>query len=227
MKNKNKNINKNTTKNKNTNTIKKAGLAAVLVIILIAIVLVILNSSSGKKEAKVDTNSTTVSKVAQSDNKKENTTETVDNSSKESTDLKEVTITNSDEGTKYSLTNEEIKPEIVIGDNYFGTQLADINTNFDQYEGKTVEIEGLYFESTPYTFVGRYSTSAVCPTCPTGYSYFEYEWHGEEELPVTDSESWMKIVGTLKKGNDGVEYYYIDVANVEIMNNIGIDTVSN
>jgi flagellar basal body-associated protein FliL len=201
------------------NKFKKVGLIILLIVIIVIIAFVVLNSSSGKKEAKVNTNSTTVERVAKSDG--EQTSQTTNSSSK----LVKVTTLN--DGIKYSVTDEKITPEIVVGDNYYGTQLADINMNFSQYEGKTIEIEGLYFENSPYTFIGRYSTSNVCPTCPTGYSYFEYEWNGEEELPVTDSETWLKIVGTLKKGNDGVEYYYIDVANVEIMNKAGIDTVSN
>lgn len=207
---------------------KKIGLVIILLVIVIAIVFVVKNSSSGKKEAKVDTNSTTVSKVAQSDEEEPDNTEEENNVSNEETaEVKTATVTELADGTKYSVTDEEITPEIVIGDNYFGTQLADINMNFDQYEGKTMEIEGLYFENTPYTFVGRYSTSNVCPTCPTGYSYFEYEWKGDKELPVKDSETWIKAVGTLRKGNDGVEYYYLDIQNIEIMNEAGQDTVSN
>ena len=215
---------------KDKSILKKVGLIAILVVIVIAIAFVIINSSSGKKEEKASTKNASVSKVSQSENTSEeniveNTTE--DSVVVEEKEIKTATVTELEDGTKYSVTDEEITPEIVIGDNYFGTQLADINMNFDQYEGKTIEIEGLYFENMDYTFVGRYSTSNVCPTCPTGYSYFEYEWHGDKKLPVADSENWLKVVGTLEKGYDGVEYYYIDVANVEIMNEKGIDTVSN
>lgn len=102
-----------------------------------------------------------------------------------------------------------------------------MSLNFDQYEGKTIEIEGLYFENAPFTFVGRYSTSNMCPTCPTGYSYFEYEWHGDENFDLTDSENWIKVVGTLKKGFDDVEYYYIDAQSISLMNEKGVETVEN
>ena len=208
--------------------LKKVVLIIILIAIIIGVALVIVNSSSGKKEAKTSTKSSTVEKVAQSDeNSEKDVTEGNEIIEVEEKEVKPATVTELTDGTKYSVTDEEITPEIVIGDNYFGTQLADINMNFAQYEGKTIEIEGLYFENMDYTFVGRYSTSNVCPTCPTGFSYFEYEWNGDKELPVKDSENWLKVIGTLKKGNDGVEYYYIDVANVEIMNEKGIDTVSN
>lgn len=142
-----------------------------------------------------------------------------------------VEVKDEEPGTLYVASEEIIKPDIVIGDNYFDTQITDISTNFSRYEGKTVEIEGMYLDSYPsqYTFVGRYSESNLCPTCPPGYSYFEFEWHGEEELPkFTDEKEWIKVVGTFKKGVDeGEEYYYIDAATVKVMDKRGKDTVYN
>jgi hypothetical protein len=203
---------------KDKNILKKVGLVIVLIIIVIVIILVAVNASTGKKEKS--TNVATVEKVAQS------TQNSVTVALNATEGNKETKVTQLESGTMYSFETEEITPEIVVGDNYYGTQIADMNLNFDEYEGKTIEIEGLYFENTPYTFIGRYSTSNVCPDCPEGYSYFEYEWKGED-IELTDSTSWMKIVGTLRKGNDGVEYYYIDANNIEIMNESGIETVSN
>lgn len=133
------------------------------------------------------------------------------------------------DGTLYSLVgNKKILPDIVIGDNYFDTQLTDIYNNFKEYKGKTIEVEGFYLENTPYTFVGRYAENSLCPYCPQGYSYFEYEWHGDQELHFTNEEEWLKIVGTLKSNIDnGEEYFYIDVATLEVMNERGVDTVKN
>lgn len=200
--------------------LRKIGLILILVVIVIAIIFVVKNSSSGKKEEKTSSN-TTVSKVSQSEN--QNT-----QASQESTQNQTKTIiTKMDDGTQYSLTKDDIKPDIVLGDNYFDTQITDISLNFNKYEGKTIEIEGLYFENMPYTFVGRYSTSSMCPTCPTGVSYLEYQWSGDQKIPVTQENEWIKVKGTLKKGFDQVEYYYIDVASIEIMNERGMDTVSN
>lgn len=213
----------------NKKLLKKIGLIAVLVVIIIGIIFVIVNSSSGKKEEKTNSNTATISKVSSQENttKNEVQEEIVENVVEEELETKSVTKTELSDGVKYSVTDEEIKPEIILGDNYFDTQISDINLNFEQYEGKTIEIEGLYFENTPYTFVGRYSTSNMCPTCPTGYSYFEYEWHGDENFELSDSENWIKVVGTLKRGFDGEEYYYIDAQSISLMNEKGVDTVSN
>ena len=212
---------------KSKNILKKVGLIIVLIVIIIGIVFVVSNSSSGKKEGKINNNSTEINKPSKSDNEEQEQEVQEQEILEENIEKRPTTVTELEDGVKYSVVDEEIKPEIVVGDNYFDTQITDFSLNFDQYEGKTVEIEGLYFENLPYTFVGRYSTSNICPTCPTGYSFFEYEWKGDNELSLTDSENWIKIIGTFKRGNDGEEYYYIDVASIELMNEKGIETVSN
>lgn len=121
--------------------------------------------------------------------------------------------------------------DIVVGDNYFDTQLADWNLNIDKYKGKTVEIEGFNLKNGPYSFIGRYSTSALCQYCPTGYSYFEYEWNGDEKFNPDNLENestWMKIIGTIEVGNDeSGDYYYIDAKSIEIMDEWGVSEVNN
>lgn len=85
-------------------------------------------------------------------------------------------------------------------------------------------------DGSPYTFVGRYSTSNMCAYCPVGYSYIEYQWEGEK-IELKDQESWIKIIGTLEVGNDAdsdyQDYYYIKALNIEVMNEKGQDTVYN
>ena len=200
---------------------KKLLLILVLLLVIGGIVFVAINASSGKKEAIAQN---TI--VTQKTNTKTNTNNVAKNTSNKKND-KKTTIKELDDGTLYSLTDEEITPDIVIGDNYFDTQITDIYVNFDQYEGKVVEIEGFYLVNAPYTFIGRYSEANLCAYCPVGYSYFEYEWHGDYNFSFTEEKEWLKIIGTIKKGNDGEEYYYIDVLSLEVMNERGQETVKN
>lgn len=203
--------------------LKKVFLIIVLIVIFVIIVFIANNASKGKKELNVKSSgSTIIEKVAQTE--KDNETETTIVTERKILPVTEIKL---DDGIKYSVTEEVVKPDIVLKDNYYDTQIADFNLNFDEYEGKTVEIDGFYFENKDYTFVGRYSTSNICPTCPTGYSFFEYEWYGDKKLNLIDSDSWIKVVGTLKRGNDGEEYYYIEANSIEIMNQRGLETVSN
>lgn len=118
------------------------------------------------------------------------------------------------------------KTDIVVGDNLYTTQINDWYTNFDQYEGKSVEIEGYYIDDfVPYTFIGRYGPS--CPYCNGGYVSFEF--YTQEDLSAFVSlQDWIKVKGILRQGEDssGV-FYYIEVLSLEKMDKVGKDTVTN
>ncbi len=169
--------------------------------------------------------------------KASNTATTLGNKTTETTatvkqQTAKATVTELEDGTLYQIGEPFENVDMVIGDNLFDTQIADININFSQYDGKTIEIEGLYMENNQYTFVGRYSTSNLCPTCPQGVSYFEYEWNGDQKPNLIDAVSWIKVRGTLAGGRDFIEgkfvpYQYIKVNSIEVMNERGIDTVNN
>ena len=136
-----------------------------------------------------------------------------------------------EDGTLYAIDGKQLKSDVVLGDNYFDTTINDIFLNPNSYYNKNIEIEGMYLTNAPYTFVGRYSTSNLCPYCPMGYSYFEYQLKGKIDADLTEEESWIKVIGKLKRGNDATsnyeDYYYISVDNFEIMNEKGQDTVNN
>ena len=105
------------------------------------------------------------------------------------------------------------------------------NRNPDSYMNKNIEIEGMYFENLPYTFVGRYSTSNLCAYCPVGYSYLEYQLKGKIDRKFTEGLEWIKVIGTLAKGNDETsnyqDYYYLEVLSLEVMNKRGQETINN
>lgn len=136
-------------------------------------------------------------------------------------------IEDTDDGKLYSIVSKDFYVDLVIGDNYFDTQLSDIYKNFNAYNGKTVEIEGFVKNNGKYTFVSRYSENSICTDCPPGYAFFEYEWHGDEELEFGEETTWIKVKGELKSGNDGMEYYYIDAYSIEVMDEWGMATVVN
>ncbi len=132
------------------------------------------------------------------------------------------------QGAKSLVKENDYKVDIVVGDDYYATQLADMMVNFDKFEGKVVEIEGFALKNGPYTFEGRYSENAICPTCPAGYAYYEFEWHGDEKIDLGDELNWIKVTGKLTRGNDGQEYFYIDTYRIDVMEKWGdVSTVSN
>lgn len=157
--------------------------------------------------------------------------ENKENNEEAKEEIKETIIKDLEDGKLYTITDKEIKPDIVIGDKYFDTQITDIMKNYSNYEGKTVEIEGMFINSNPYTFVARYNTnSSACPYCTGGYSYIEYMWNGDK-IELTDTTSWIKIVGEIKVLCDDTtfdeKYAYIEAESIEVMNERGKDIVNN
>lgn len=118
-------------------------------------------------------------------------------------------------------------PDIVVGDNYFATQINDWYMYFDQYEGQSVEIEGYYIgDYQPYDFVGRYGPT--CPYCQGGYVSFEI-LSNEDLTQYKSVKDWIKVTGILRQGNDtkGGPFYYIEALKIEKMDKVGKNTVKN
>ena len=189
-----------------------------LIIFIVAIVLIIkfANSKSSTNDANI---------VDNTYNKKSNAIV------EEKTDEAQYQKVELDDGILYSIDGKQYQSDIVIGDNYYDTTINDMFLNPGTYMDKKIEIEGMYLENLPWTFVGRYSTSNVCVYCPEGYSYFEYQLKGKIDREFTAKEDWIKVIGTLAKGNDETsdyqDYYYLEVLSIEIMNERGLETVTN
>ena len=226
----------------------------ILWIVLLAVILIALVVGlviSRKQEAKVPTQNNPFNKDTNTvqnevvenkvENAVENTTTEEDNTvetEKTESNSKFIKTVESD-GVLYSKEGKKVKADVVIGDKYFDTTINDIWTNPDSYKNKTIEIEGMYLENkyknsknepVTLTFVGRYTTSNLCPNCPPGYSYFEYELKDDLGYEFKDSNDWIKVVGTPHLGKDsdtGEEYYYLEVLSLEVMNEKGNDTVNN
>ena len=126
---------------------------------------------------------------------------------------------------KYSLE----KPDIVVGDKLYATQINDWYKNFQDYEGKTVSIEGMYMNFGGYTLVGRNGPS--CPYCTGGYVNFEFKT--DLDLSRLESEkSWIRVKGVLRQGKYSISkdvsqlIYYIEALEVEKMDKPGVNPIT-
>ena len=197
----------------------------IVFIIAVGVAIYFANTKGNKQNSNVvdntyNKNMNVVNEMNENKEIEEATTETVVYQKKEL-----------DDGILYSIDGKEYKSDIVIGENYYDTTINDMYLNPENYMNKNIEIEGMYLENLPWTFVGRYSTSNVCVYCPEGYSYMEYQLKGNIDREFTAKEDWIKVIGTLAKGNDETsdfqDYYYLEVLSIEVMNERGVDTVNN
>ena len=201
-------------------------LVLVIAIVAVVAIVIVMNNASQSQKDNADNNSvnlTSVNRTA-SDN-------TVNEEEKKEVEYTKLELA---DGTLYTSTGKKEKADIVIGTNYFDTTIVDIYYNPDNYLDKLIEIEGFYItnnDGTPYTFVARYSSNALCPACPAGYSALEYQLQGKIDEKFVDEDTWMKVVGILDVGNDETsgyeDYYFLKVVNLEIMNEKGQMTVTN
>ena len=202
-----------------------------ILLLIVFVIAIIAIAVLAKPRDTSNDNSVAVKQVNDSKESKNNTSNVVkQNTSKE---YKRSVL---NDGILYSESGEKLKADKIIGTEYFDTTINDMYLYPDNYVGKKIEIEGFYLVAEPYTFVGRYSTSSVCPYCTGGFSYIQYEFDGKIEETLKDQETWIKLIGTWEKGkmNYGTEenpyyddYYYLKVLNFEIMNEKGEDTVKN
>lgn len=120
--------------------------------------------------------------------------------------------------------------DIVVGDNLYVTQINDWYTNFADYAGKSVEIEGYYMDFGGYHFVGRNGPS--CPYCTGGYVNFEFQTDQDMSSYIS-VQTWIKVKGILREGlikgggnRKDQPFYYIEAISVEEMPEVGVDTVT-
>ena len=121
------------------------------------------------------------------------------------------------------------KPDIVVGDKHYATQINDWYMNFQDYEGKTVSIDGYYMNFGGYTLVGR--MGPACPYCTGGYVNFEFKTDLDLSK-LKSEESWIRVKGILRKGKYSISkdvsqlIYYIEALEVEELPEVGVDTVT-
>lgn len=204
-------------------------LIAVITIIVLAVVFA-KPRNNDNTNIQITTTFNKISNIDPNNNEVENKKQIDNQKDKEKQYIK----TELEDGVLYSIEGKKVEPDMIIGDNYFDTTITDIYLNPQNYSGKKIQIEGMYLLSDPklqYTFVGRYSLNSLCPSCPAGYSVMEYQLKGNIDAQLVDEDSWIKVIGTLSKGNDETsnfeDYYYLDVISLEVMNEKGQLTVNN
>ncbi len=132
---------------------------------------------------------------------------------------------NEDDRKRYDLSTIEVP----VPDEFYMTQINDFFTNFQDYEGKTVSIEGYYMNFDGYKFVGR--KGPTCPYCTGGYVNFEFQTD-EDVSKLKHLSSWISVKGVLRKGESLFKggkksvFYYIEALEIKPIKKPKIDTVT-
>ncbi len=119
---------------------------------------------------------------------------------------------------------------VEINERVFISLINDIYINSEEYEGRTIKLEGIFKteqlteEETPYCFVIRYG-----PGCCgyDGNAGFEVAWKNKEKPSYPANDSWVEATGVLKKYSEyEMEYLYLDLTSLNVLNTRGAEYVT-
>lgn len=116
---------------------------------------------------------------------------------------------------------------VEISEKMFIAQCNDVYLNPDDYQGKLIQIEGIYMSYTDsdsgnaYHYVMRYG-----PGCcgNDGTAGFEFIYDGE----MPKQEDWIEVIGTVEKVKENdTEYIVLRASKVTVLNVRGAEFVNN
>lgn len=118
---------------------------------------------------------------------------------------------------------------VVIGEKLFIAQVNDIYLNTDDYLGKTVKMEGMFYSSyyeptdSVYCMVIRFG-----PGCcgSDGQVGFEVTWSDDSiEMPAEDD--WVEVIGVLEEYEElGNTYLQLNLSSLTVLDVRGLETVT-
>jgi len=119
---------------------------------------------------------------------------------------------------------------IEIKEKMFISQVNDVYLNVDDYIGKTIKLEGLFFmeyadtRAEPYCFVIRYG-----PGCCgyDGNAGFEVAWTDNLKISYPEKNSWVQATGELKTYKyENYQFLYLDLISLNVLNKRGAEYVT-
>lgn len=112
--------------------------------------------------------------------------------------------------------------DIELNDSNYLLTIKDIYDHFDYYNGKTISISGIAFETDGRQFVGKYTSYPYNKQDDMIYLEFSSDWFNSSDY---DKTTWITINGTLRSASDELgTYYYIQAEHIDIIDS---ETIQN
>ena len=123
---------------------------------------------------------------------------------------------------------EEIAYDVEIKEKMFIAQTNDIYLNINDYLGKTIKYEGMFF-GTHYepTDSMLYMVIRYGPGCcgDDGNAGFEVAWDNAD-IAVPSNNDWVEVIGELEEYDElGQRYFRLDVKSLRVLDERGAETV--
>lgn len=115
---------------------------------------------------------------------------------------------------------------IELTEKMYVTYINEIYTNFDDYIGRTIKLQGMfsseYYEPTQTTYDYVYRVGPGCCGNDGSMCGFEFTWNGE----MPEENDWIEVTGVLDKYDlDGQTYLTLKAQSVTEMSERGEENV--
>ncbi len=115
---------------------------------------------------------------------------------------------------------------IELTEEMYVTYINEIYTNFDDYIGRTIKLQGMfaseYYEPNQTTYDYVYRVGPGCCGNDGSMCGFEFSWNGE----MPEENDWIEVIGTLDKYDlEGQTYLTLKAQSVTEMSDRGAENV--
>ncbi len=115
---------------------------------------------------------------------------------------------------------------IELTENMYVTYINEIYTNFDDYIGRTIKLQGMftseYYEPSDTTYYYVYRVGPGCCGNDGSMCGFEFTWDGQ----MPQDNDWIEVIGTLDKYDlEGQTYLTLNAKSVQVMTERGTENV--
>jgi len=115
---------------------------------------------------------------------------------------------------------------IELTEKMYVTYINEIYTNYDDYIGRTIKLQGMfssdYYEANKTTYYYVYRVGPGCCGNDGSMCGFEFTWDGE----MPQDNDWIEVIGTLNKYDlDGQTYLTLKASSVTKMAVRGAENV--
>lgn len=193
------------------------------ILMLLFIILLVLTGCNEKDISKE--NNQSIEETSNTTNSESNTNKNL----KPSEEVNKDNISQEKPKDNISTTDTTIDEEkiIEIREKMFIGQIEDIYYNFEDYNGKLIQVEGMYSVVEPVEenqekvhFVFR-NAPGCCGY--DGWAGFLLNYEGE----YPEFNDWIKVIGTPEIVKDGIyEDLYLNVISIEVMDERGLEFVN-
>lgn len=141
------------------------------------------------------------------------------NNDKSSSMIGELSVSVTDNS---SLSND-YTADISLNDSNYLLTIKDIYDHFDYYNGKTISINGIAFETDGRQFVGKYTSYPYNKQDDMIYLEFSSDWFNSSDYNKT---TCITVNGTLQSASDEFgTYYYIQAEHIDIIDSESIQNL--